>query len=173
VEIISKTRVLSSQVFNIDLTKIKTQTGKIIENYIVDPIKNAVIGLPMYQGKIILVKAKTTLQKETSWELPGGLVDNGELPLSAVRRKIEETTGFEVSDIARLGTTTTDNSLIKKEKFYFIVTVSRKIKEFNEEYIEKIALFNPQQIKTLIAKELIIDERTITGISLAERKGFI
>ena len=101
-EIVQKDRVLSSQFLNIDLAKIKTKTGKLIEHFVIDPLTNAVAAVVVRNGKIVLVKAKR-LFWNNSWEIPGGWMIPGEIARKSVRRKVEEETGFEVLHIERIG----------------------------------------------------------------------
>jgi len=172
-KILNIERILSTTDLNIDLAEIKTTTGNIIERFIIDPLRNAVVGVACYKGQLILIKTKRFLWDKKTWELPGGWIKDGEIALSAIRRKVEEETGYEVSDIKRLGNTFSDIGMTKKEKFYFFVDVTQKKFHHNEDIVDKVGLFSIQQVKKLIHKGEIIDDRTIAGVMLAESKGFL
>jgi 8-oxo-dGTP pyrophosphatase MutT (NUDIX family) len=173
VKILNVNRVFSTPFLNIDLAEIKTTTGNIIEHFIIDPIHNSVVAVVLKGDKVILVQTKKFLWDKKSWELPGGRIKEGEIALSAIRRKVEEETGFEVTNIRRLGSTFSNLSLSKKEKFYFFVEVGNKKFEHNENIIEKVSLFSLEQIKNLINRGMILDEKSLTGLILAEKRGFL
>jgi ADP-ribose pyrophosphatase len=173
VKILDSQRLFSSKEINIELAKIATPTGKIFEQLFIDPIRNGVAAVVIKKGKIILIKTKRVLWHKPTWEIPGGWIKEGELALSAIRRKVEDETGFKVLDIKRIGNTFPDISMNKKEKFYFFIEVGERIQDFNRDIIESVSTFNIKQIKNLINTGNIIDERTITGLTLAENKGYI
>ena len=173
VKLIDSCRIFSSREINIELAKITTPTGKILEKIFIDPIRNSVAAVVIKKGKIILIKTKRILWHKATWEIPGGFIKDGELALTAVRRKVEDETGLKVININKIGNTFPDISMNKKEKFYFIVEVGDRIQDFNRDIIESVSLFNINQIKRLINNGEIIDERTITGLTFAENKGYI
>ena len=97
----------------------------------------------------------------------------GEAARKSIRRKVEEETGFEVLHIERIGSSIPDISMNHKEKYYFLVEVGNRIKAYNDNIVEKVYSFSLDQIKQFINKGSIIDERTLTGLMLAENKGYI
>lgn len=50
------------------------------------------------KGALLFLRRSTQLvtdSKETSWDIPGGRIDPGEQLLDALRREIQEETGFD------------------------------------------------------------------------------
>ncbi|MEP7103145.1 MAG: NUDIX domain-containing protein [Candidatus Dojkabacteria bacterium] len=62
--------------------------------------------LILKEGKILLVKRGSTAPTfPLTWDLPGGLVDDNELPDDAVLREVQEETGLEVENSALMSNT--------------------------------------------------------------------
>lgn len=95
---------------------------------------------------------------------------DGEIALSAIRRKVEEETGYEVKTIHRLGNTLGDLGTSTKQMLYFYVEVGDRILSFNQELVEKVGTFTVDQVKSLINQGEIVDERTLTALMLAKNK---
>ena len=49
-------------------------------------------------GEIVLVRQGPPFRRSSTWELPGGGIETGELPTDAVIREVREETGLEVLD---------------------------------------------------------------------------
>lgn len=52
-----------------------------------------------YGDKFLILRRNMGMAGEGSWDLAGGLVDEGETPLQAIEREIEEETTLRVKDI--------------------------------------------------------------------------
>ncbi|MCV4861023.1 NUDIX hydrolase, partial [Escherichia coli] len=50
-----------------------------------------------YKGKVLLLKH--VLRTTAGWGLPGGFINKGEQPESAIRREIHEETGLELENL--------------------------------------------------------------------------
>ena len=162
--------MFSSKLFNISLTKIKTDTGRVIERFVIEPLSKSVAGVVVKNGKVVLVKTRRMFWEDKFWEFPGGWMKDGEIALSAIRRKVEEETGFEVKTIERLGNTLGDLGTSTKQMLYFYVEVGDRILSFNQELVEKVGTFTVDQVKSLINQGEIVDERTLTALMLAKNK---
>ena len=51
------------------------------------------------QGRLLIQERSS----DEAWSLPGGAIEPGETPESAIRREVEEETGFEVKTVHLLG----------------------------------------------------------------------
>lgn len=73
------------------------------QNYDYLEIREGVCILPFHEGKIVLQRQYRYPISSWQWELPGGFVDEGELPEEAARRELKEETGLEAVNLRNLG----------------------------------------------------------------------
>ena len=66
-------------------------------------MKRGVGVIGMVNNSIILLKQYRYIWNETFWEIPAGMVDDGEEPIDAARREMEEETGYHIEKIKFLG----------------------------------------------------------------------
>lgn len=64
-----------------------------------------------YRGEILLVQAYRYVTDSIGWELPAGLIDQGETPLEAACRETLEESGFEAADPRLLYSFHRDNGI--------------------------------------------------------------
>ena len=77
------------------------KTGKQGEFYYIDSRDWAVVVARTVEGEFVLVRQFRWGSDELSWELPGGIVDEGEDPVEAGLRELKEETGY-VAESGRL-----------------------------------------------------------------------
>jgi 8-oxo-dGTP pyrophosphatase MutT (NUDIX family) len=107
-------------------------------------------------GKILLIKESGTSDKG-KWNQPAGWIDVGEDPLVAVKREVEEETGFEFMPEAFLGI----YSLVKRSlqakqniirhpiKLIFIGKISDQPTLETDGEAEEIKWFSPEEIEAM------------------------
>ena len=62
-------------------------------------IKEGVSILPMKDGKVIVQRQYRYPVQSWQWEIPGGFIDEGEMPEEAAIRELREETGYEVKEV--------------------------------------------------------------------------
>ena len=77
------------------------ESGKEGDFYYIDSRDWAVVVARTIEGEIILVRQFRWGSDELCWELPGGIVDEGEDPVAAGLRELKEETGY-VAESGRL-----------------------------------------------------------------------
>ena len=73
------------------------------QNYDYLEIREGVCILPFHGRKVVLQRQYRYPISSWQWELPGGFVDEGELPEEAARRELKEETGLEAVNLRNLG----------------------------------------------------------------------
>ncbi len=96
----------------------------------------------------------------------------GEVALSAIRRKVTEETGFDVASVQRLGNAFCGMGMTRKEHFYFVVELGQRRFKPDDRTVETIGFFTREQVRMMIINADIIDERSLAGFAFAHTKGY-
>ena len=109
-------------------------------------------------GKILLVKELKSAAKG-KWNHPAGWIDVGENPIDAVKREVNEETGYEFTPTDILGV----YSLVKTKleggvkhpiKIIFIGKISEEQGEFMKDEIGETKWFAPEEIEAMDSNTL-------------------
>ena len=80
---------------------LKGQKGEYPYSYI--KIKSGVVVLPFYNGKIVAIRQFRPAFEKFLYELPAGVIDEGELPEQTAIRELKEETGYIAENAKYLG----------------------------------------------------------------------
>jgi len=167
-EVINRKRLYSSPWVNLEKVDLKLPSGKIIEHNYVDAVNNSVGAVVLKDDKIVMVKNFRFSSNDYSLEIPGGWILDGEMPLQAVKRKVESETGFMVDKISRLGEGKPWLGISNKEHYYFLVNVGQKMLVKDSDFIKEVKMFNFHKIENMIRRGDILDQSTLTALFLAK-----
>ena len=85
--------------------------------------KNRAVGvLAVEEGEVYLVGQYRYPLRRYSWEIPEGGCPEGEKPLDAARRELEEETGLRAASWRRLGEAHLSNSVSDEHAIWFLAT---------------------------------------------------
>jgi len=90
--------------------------------------------------KIVLVEQYRAGTHETTLEIPGGMVDDGEDPLSAARRELIEETGFESDSWTSMGTVSSNPAILSNHTHLFLAKDCIKTAEQSTDGSEDITV---------------------------------
>lgn len=121
---ISHHMILSTSRFEVfqDVTHDQKNNRKDIY-YLVKPNSVVIVGFRM--NKILFLKVKRYLTRTIRYELPGGRIEKGELPIDAAKRELEEETGLVSAKWRYLGSTYPLPSVTTERVYMFSAAIAR------------------------------------------------
>jgi 8-oxo-dGDP phosphatase len=84
------------------------------------------------QERVLLLWRHRFVQDQWGWELPGGLIDEGEEPVETAKRELEEETGFRAGRVKHLATFQPMVGMVDSEHVVFVGRDVEKIGEPTE-----------------------------------------
>lgn len=144
-------------------TKIKNKRVKIAKIYEND----AVVMIPVMSNENILIeKQYRAVIGKWIYELPAGHVDGKEGYVKAVKRELEEETGYTTKNIEKIFGAYPAPGIITQKQIYYIAKISgkRRKQRLDEDEEIKIESFKLSELLKMIKSGKIIDNKTIAAL---------
>ena len=123
--------------------------------------KDAAIILPITEDYkyVLIAQTRENTQRGVGVEVPAGYVENGETPIEAARRELEEETGYTSDHIIAIDDCYQDQGCYRSKNYYYIAFNCRKIKHQNLDEKEVIQCYecDREDIDLLLEKNYIQD----------------
>ena len=172
----SRDIVFENARFTVYRDGLEAPDGYRIQDYLVvaplNPGDNLVTGvaiLALYEGRIGLLQVYRHPIEGDSWEIPRGFVDQGETPLLAAQRELEEETGLQCDGalMSSLGLVTPDAGIFAARVELFLAADCRVARLFtpNEAGHRTIRFTTPGEISEMIDRSEIQDPYTIVAVA--------
>lgn len=123
--------------------------------------------------RIPIVRQYRPALEEFSWELPAGLIDDGEEPAEGCRRELVEETGFPARSVHRLGNTSPCTGRLNNRVHSFFVETGERTPKFEPEPGLAVKLVTPAQLVRMIRSGEFVSQLHIGALLLAELHGFL
>jgi len=122
------------------------------------------VGILGFVGdSVVLIRQYRYIWDQWMWEIPGGMVEDGEDTQVAAIREFEEETGFKVTDVQFLGTCYPSIGSTTEQQFLYAVECSEKeLQQLDE--LEKIDI---QLVKISEFERMIRENEFCHGMGLA------
>ncbi|MCK9174378.1 MAG: NUDIX hydrolase [Desulforhopalus sp.] len=133
------TRVFESPFFRIATAKVICPRTGITQSYYrseLSPWVNILAFTP--RQEIVLVRQFRFGTEAMEWELPGGIVEDGEDPLPAALRELQEETGFVGKNAEVIGRTSPNSAIQDNDLFTILVKDAEKLAETKMDPMEDI-----------------------------------
>ena len=153
--------------------KCETPEGNIIEAYFVVEMPPSVCAVALTKdNKVLMVKQYRHPIKETLLELPGGFVDENEMPQEAMARELAEETGFTFTSLTPLGKVAANPGVLNNYTYFYLAQGGEKTGEQqldNNEYllVEEISL---EELKAALLENRIVQSLHVNCVFYALRE---
>ncbi len=144
----------------------KTATREIVLH------KKAVAVVPVVEEGFILIRQFRYAADEILWEIPAGIMEDGETPDETAQRELIEETGFRPVKLEQLCRFYTTPGFSNEEVIIYYsqnLTPDRSFSPDPDENIE-MKVFSHSEIRASLKNGLIRDSKTIIGLLLALEK---
>jgi len=167
-----RTLVLDHRLYDIYYDDVEFGNKETISDFLVVAGKNrskefltGVAILPIFEGKIGLIKIYRHPVERTAWEAPRGFVDKGEKGKVAALRELEEEMGLscDTKSLVHVGYTTPDSGLLSARITLFIAPSCSKLEQFEmkEAGHRELRFLNTSEVDTLIKASQIEEATTL------------
>ncbi|MDO8886534.1 NUDIX hydrolase [Candidatus Oleimmundimicrobium sp.] len=166
-----KSKVMfKGKILNLRLDEVELPNGKIVEREVVEH-KGAVGIVPVTSdNEVVLIKQYRYPIDKVIWEIPAGLLDEDESPLSCAIRELKEETGYTAKTFIKMAEfyLTPGNS-----NEYFHLYLAKDLTEGDtkledDEFLELKHVSLENALKLVMSNE-IKDAKTMIGFCLAEK----
>ena len=129
-------------------------------------IRKAVRCFLIKNNKVIVTKYKQGNRKEGYYDIPGGKIEEGEIPVQTAIREMKEETGIDIKNLKHKGIMTIE---YPDRKFIFDTFIT-------SEYVGEPQEFNENTSEWIDIQELLRKEKILSNIMILDRffiKGLI
>src|ERR1700743_2196939 len=145
-------------------------SGHIVEDYYVLEYSNWVNAVAITEdNKVLMVYQYRHAAGIVSLEIPGGVIDDGELPEQALRRELLEETGYQFDDFELLSTIYGNPSTADNQTFCYLARGGRKVQEQKLDEQEELIVetFSIAEVKQLLFDNKISQALHCAGLFYA------
>lgn len=168
---LSRETIYRSKWVNLFADKVIAPNGAVIERYHVVDFEQPAVGciVANERDEILLVKAYRYPTDTHGWEIPAGMVDDGETAIATAAREVFEESGYHIHKLSEIYRCYPMNGISNKE--YILVrgevdSSRAQSDTFDESEVSEYAWFDWQMINDMIKRNEIKCGLTLTALLL-------
>jgi 8-oxo-dGTP pyrophosphatase MutT (NUDIX family) len=145
--------ISNHQYFTARKDRYQLASGKIVDPYYVVEMPSSATAMAITaNNEVILVEQYRHPVSENLLELPGGFVDPGEDPATAIRRELLEETGYAFDRVHCLAITAANPGVLNNFTYLFIATggVKKTAQQLDDNEEIKLILKPLEEVKKLL-----------------------
>ncbi len=127
--------------------------------------------LPIDEKGIYLINQYRRANDRFLWQIPGGGIEEGELPEESARHELLEETGITAKKMTKIGSVLAEPGLSTEETFIFVAEDFEKFGKQNLEVSEvgmEVKYFTFEEIKAMIQKGEIMCGFALSALALLQ-----
>jgi 8-oxo-dGDP phosphatase len=161
-------RVYSNPYVSLCMVDVEQPDGRRWEHHVVRLRSLAAVVLLDDQRRVLLMWRHRFITDSWGWELPMGLIEDGETPEQAARRELIEETGYDPATLAPLIYGQPANGITDSEHFIFLGEKATKIAEPTElNESDRLEWFAFDAALDMIDRREISSSATLVGLMRA------
>jgi ADP-ribose pyrophosphatase len=145
-------------------------SGHIVEDYYVLEYSGWVNAIAITEdNRVLMVHQYRHAAEIVSLEIPGGVIDDGETPVEALRRELLEETGYQFDDFELLSTLYANPSTANNQTYSYLARGGKKVQEQKLDEQEELIVetFTIAEVKQLLLDNKIAQALHCAGLFYA------
>lgn len=158
-------RVYTSEWINVDLDDVEVPGGHRFAHHVLRFPRTSVGAVVLEGDSALLLWRHRFTVDAWGWEIPAGWSDPGEEPERAVRREIEEETGYRVASVQPLTTYHPMSGISSQRYQLFTATGAQRVSDPEAAEASRVEWIPLPKIRDLIASGGVPDGPSLTALA--------
>lgn len=169
--LISQEKVFEGKIFSVFSEEWEDEEGKKFYRDVVR-FKEVAAVLPVTkEGSIVLVRQYRHAVRKHLYEIPAGIVEEGESPDYCAKREVLEETGYRATSLKKLSESYTSPGIVDEKMHIFLAEVEKTGEGLSTDEDEKIQVIEISfdEAITMAKNDLIKDSKTLLALLMYDK----